>query len=106
MDKETKDLLEELKQSSGYISISELAKRFEEIDELYNHELWNLQQILSNINLHVPVELDVVHCEKCKHWGTGAAGETENIKCCRFGNYMVGANGYCVYGEKESAENE
>ena len=29
MDKETKDLLEELKQSNGYISISELAKRFE-----------------------------------------------------------------------------
>ena len=28
MDKETKDLLEELKQSNCYISISELAKRF------------------------------------------------------------------------------
>ena len=104
MDKETKDLLEELKQSNGYISVSELAKRFEEIDELYNHELWNLQQILSNINLHVPVELDVVHCEDCKHWGTGVKGETENIKCCEYGKYLVGANGYCVYGEKECAE--
>lgn len=101
MDKETKDLLEELKQSNGYISISELAKRFEEIDELYNHELWNLQQILSNINLHVPVELDVVRCKECKHWGTGAAGETEHIKCCEYAKYMVGDNGYCVYGEKE-----
>lgn len=102
--KETKDLLEELKQSNGYISISELAKRFEEIDELYNHELWNLQQILSNINLHVPVELDVVHCKECKHWGTGVAGETEHIKCCEYAKYMVGDNGYCVYGEKECAE--
>ena len=104
MDKETKDLLEELKNSNGYISISELAKRFEEIDELYNHELWNLQQILSNINLHVPVELDVVRCKECKHWGTGVAGETENIKCCEYAKYMVGDNGYCVYGEKECAE--
>ena len=57
MNKETKDLLEELKQSDGYISISELAKRFEEIDELYNHDYWNLTQILANINLIIPIEI-------------------------------------------------
>ena len=67
MDKETKDLLEELKQSNGYISISELAKRFEKIDMLYNHDYWNLTQILANINLIIPVELDVIHCKDCKH---------------------------------------
>ena len=104
MDKETKDLLEELKQSNGYISISELAKRFEKIDMLYNHDYWNLTQILANINLIVPVELDVIHCKDCIHWGTGVPGETENIKCCEYGKYMVGENGYCVYGEKERAE--
>ena len=49
-------------------------------------------------------EMDIVHCKDCKHWGTGAAGETENVKCCEYGKYMVAANGYCVYGEKESAE--
>ena len=49
-------------------------------------------------------EVKIVHCKDCKHWGTGVAGETENIKCCEFGKYMVGANGYCVYGEKECAE--
>ena len=49
--------------------------------------------------------LNIVHCKDCKHWGTGIAGETENVKCCEYGKYMVGANGYCVYGEKkESAE--
>lgn len=48
--------------------------------------------------------LNIVHCKDCKHWGTGVAGETENVKCCEFGKYMVGANGYCVYGEKECAE--
>ena len=49
-------------------------------------------------------EVKIIHCKDCKHWGTGGAGETENIKCCEFGKYMVGANGYCVYGEKECAE--
>ena len=44
--------------------------------------------------------LNIVHCKDCIHWGTGIAGETENIKCCSYGKYMVGANGYCVYGER------
>ena len=44
--------------------------------------------------------LNIVHCKDCKHWGTGIAGETENVKCCEYGRYMVGMNGYCVYGEK------
>ena len=49
--------------------------------------------------------LNIVHCKDCKHWGTGIVGETENVKCCEYGKYMVGANGYCIYGEKkESAE--
>ena len=48
--------------------------------------------------------LNLVHCKDCKHWGTGVAGETENVKCCEYGKYMVGENGYCVYGEKECVE--
>ena len=46
-------------------------------------------------------DMNIVHCKDCKHWGTDIAGETENVKCCEYGKYMVGANGYCVYGEKE-----
>ena len=45
-------------------------------------------------------EMNIVHCKDCKHWGTGVAGETENVKCCEYGKYMVGENGYCVYGER------
>lgn len=50
----------------------------------------------------------VVRCKDCKHWGTDwALGETEYVKCCEFGRYMVGLNGYCVYGErKEEKEND
>ena len=50
--------------------------------------------------------LNIVHCKDCIHWGTGIAGETENVKCCEFGKYMVGANGYCCYGEKRSVQND
>ena len=43
--------------------------------------------------------VEVVRCRDCKHWGTGYGGETEYCKVCEFANYMVGANGYCLYGE-------
>lgn len=45
--------------------------------------------------------VEVVRCRDCKHWGTGYGGETEHIKVCEFANYMVGENGYCVYGERK-----
>lgn len=45
--------------------------------------------------------VEVVRCEDCKHWGTGYGGETDHIKVCEYANYMVGANGYCVYGERK-----
>ena len=49
-------------------------------------------------------EMDIGHCKDCKYWVTGVAGETENVKCCEYGRYMVGENGYCCYGEKRCAE--
>lgn len=45
--------------------------------------------------------VEVVRCEDCKHWGTGYGGETDHIKVCEYANYMVSANGYCVYGERK-----
>ena len=57
-------------------------------------------EIIDIINNLPTVEtVPVVRCKNCKHWGTGVAGETEHIKCCEYGKYMVGENGYCVYGE-------
>ena len=43
--------------------------------------------------------VSVVHCKDCDHWGTGVAGETEHVKCCEYGKYMVGENGYCCYAD-------
>lgn len=42
-----------------------------------------------------------VRCKDCKHWLKDVPGCTDAIGRCRFGNYMVGANGYCVYGERK-----
>ena len=43
-----------------------------------------------------------VRCKECKHWSDGVAGCTDHAKCCKIGFYMVGENGYCVYGERRS----
>lgn len=41
----------------------------------------------------------VVRCKDCKHWGMlEGPPETASVKCCELGQYMVGANSYCVYG--------
>lgn len=53
-DEDTNELLEEMKNCKGYISVSKLTERFEEADKYFNHESWNLKQILSNINLFIP----------------------------------------------------
>ena len=45
--------------------------------------------------------VEVVRCKDCKHWSDGVAGCTDHVKCCKIGFYMVGENGYCVYGEKK-----
>lgn len=47
----------------------------------------------------------VVRCKDCKHWRP-CAGATEHVKCCEFAGYMVGANGYCVYGEKREEDTD
>ena len=38
------------------IPIKDLVKRFIEVDKYYNGQPWNIQQILANIDLIVPVE--------------------------------------------------
>ena len=78
----------------------------EKISKYRTYDDWgnviNVLKIAEKLKEHKT--LNIVHCKDCIHWGTGVVGETENVKCCEFGKYMVGANGYCVYGEKECEE--
>lgn len=45
--------------------------------------------------------LPVVRCSECKHWKKDVAGCTEFAGRCDYANYMIGANGYCLYGERK-----
>lgn len=41
----------------------------------------------------------VIRCKDCKHWLHDVAGCTDVVGRCRLANYMIEANGYCLYGE-------
>ena len=45
--------------------------------------------------------VEVVRCKDCKHWLKDVPGCTEFVGRCKWANYMVGATGYCVYGERK-----
>lgn len=65
------------------------------------------EAVIKTINEQPTVEAKpVVHCKDCEHWGTGVAGETEHVKCCEYGKYMVGENGYCCYADMRGGKNE
>ena len=42
----------------------------------------------------------VVRCRECKHWLKDVPGCTDFVGRCELANYMVGATGYCVYGDR------
>ena len=42
----------------------------------------------------------VVRCRDCKHWPKDVPGCTDFVGRCELANYMVGATGYCVYGDR------
>ena len=43
-----------------------------------------------------------VLCKDCKHWLKDVPGCTDFVGRCELANYMVGATGYCVYGERRA----
>lgn len=52
MDDSTKIDIEIMTENPNmYVNLKELVERFIEIDEEYNHTLWNLDQILTNIRI-------------------------------------------------------
>ena len=45
--------------------------------------------------------VEVVRCKDCKHWLKDVPGCTDFVGRCEWAKYMVGAAGYCVYGERK-----
>lgn len=57
-DEETEKLIKEMTENSDlYVPVSDLVERFIEVDEYFNHETWNLRQILRNIDIIKPLLL-------------------------------------------------
>lgn len=44
---------------------------------------------------------EVVRCKDCKRWLKDVAGCTDFVGRCAYANYMIGATGYCLYGERK-----
>ena len=44
-------------------------------------------------------------CKDCKHWmDFPNCGCTEFVKVCALAEYMIGQNGYCLYGERKDGD--
>ena len=44
--------------------------------------------------------VEVVRCRECKHWKKDVPGCTDFVGRCGIANYMIGALGFCLYGER------
>lgn len=47
------------------------------------------------------IDVDAVHCKDCKHWLPIEPTDSEGVRYCEYAKWLVGANGYCVYGERK-----
>ena len=85
---------------NGYMKCNQDSKAHFRKDKIKQ----DIEEMLSEDHIVEPNKMidlvEVVRCKNCRHWGTEVAGETDRVKCCEYGKYMVGENGFCVYGEK------
>ena len=87
----------EIKQCERDFAESEGDDRYEQAVEARMTALLDIWRIV--VNKAAADVVEVVRCKDCKHWLKDAAGCTDLVGRCEWANYMVGANGYCVYGE-------
>jgi len=69
----------------------------EAVVEDYIREKLTEYELMVEKGLIVAIECN---CEDCKHWVNGS-GCTDNVKICEWGNYYVGANAFCYFGERK-----
>lgn len=48
--------------------------------------------------------VEIVRCLECNHWLKDVTVCSGFVGRCDFANYMVGANGYCSYGERKDGD--
>lgn len=71
-------------------------------ETLYRRAFKTRQDIEEWLNFAPTIDaVPVVRCKECKHWRKDFAGCTEFVVRCDYANYMIGENGYCLYGERK-----
>lgn len=91
MQRNTEESAKELALESG-VELSKIDKT------LY----FSTQSFIDTMRCRPTVDaVEVIRCKDCRFWGMVEPIETENCKFCKLASYMVGDNGYCVYGERK-----
>ena len=81
-----------------YINADEALRISKEGRFMWAHDLTDLEEFLTNVPSVDAVE--VVRCKDCIRWMKDVAGCTDFVGRCAYANYMIGATGYCLYGER------
>ena len=83
--------------------LGDLDALIEEYDRVHVGEPGKARQLMKSAPTIDAVP--VVRCKDCKYWKHfDHLGCTEFVKVCGLANYMIGANGYCLYGERKDGE--
>ena len=78
-----------------------------EYGKVMNTHIYSPREILDTIGDLHPVDAVEVpcRCKECKYWKHyDHLGCTEFVKVCTLAYYMIGENGYCLYGERSEGE--
>ena len=87
------------------ISRSALLERlaFKRMGSMQRNTYPGLESAIAQVKKAPAVDaVEVVRCKDCKRWLKDVPGCTDFVGRCEFANYMVGATGYCVYGERRA----
>lgn len=75
--------------------------------EVVEQVMWERDTAMEQLKEHgipfggiAPDVVKVCRCKDCKRWMKDVPGCTDFVGRCEWANYMVGAAGYCVYGER------
>ena len=84
--------------------MADLIDRKELRDALYEADAVTMQGVKIINQFPTVNAVPVVRCRECKHWLKDVTVCSGFVGRCDFANYMVGAEGYCSYGERKDGD--
>jgi hypothetical protein len=75
------------------------ADKFEEY--IVKHHFGTLMDLRCELVRRQPTVIEnFVQCKNCRHW-VDCPRSNEYVKQCKVAGYMIGENGYCLYGKEK-----